>query len=98
MWRLSLPPDAPLPEDLPGERLIDWGGQQLWLRTPAPADTVFQAAAARGGHATRFHGGDDPHGNAFQPLPDALLDLQRRLKRALDPHGLFNPGRIHPEL
>ena len=34
----------------------------------------------------------------FQPLPPALLALHRRLKAALDPRGILNPGRIYPEL
>ena len=37
-------------------------------------------------------------GSVFQPLPPALLALHRRLKAALDPRGILNPGRIYPEL
>ena len=34
----------------------------------------------------------------LQPLPPALLALHRRLKAAIDPRGILNPGRIYPEL
>jgi len=32
----------------------------------------------------------------FHPLPEALLALHRRLKRAFDPAGILNPGRLYP--
>ncbi|HKJ71677.1 MAG TPA: glycolate oxidase subunit GlcE [Gammaproteobacteria bacterium] len=96
LWRLSLPPAAPLTA-VAGERLIDWGGAQRWLRTDAPAETVQAAAREAGGHAARFRGGDRT-GEVFAPLSPALSSLHRSLKRALDPHGLFNPGRMYSEL
>jgi glycolate oxidase FAD binding subunit len=34
----------------------------------------------------------------FQPLAPALMQLHRKLKRALDPAGIFNPGRLYPDL
>jgi FAD/FMN-containing dehydrogenase len=27
-----------------------------------------------------------------------MLALQQRLKQSFDPHGVFNPGRLYPEL
>ncbi|MCC6879154.1 MAG: glycolate oxidase subunit GlcE, partial [Rhodocyclaceae bacterium] len=35
---------------------------------------------------------------AFQPLPAPLMQIHRNLKRNFDPQGLFNPGRLYPEL
>jgi len=96
LWRLSLPPAAPWLE-LPGKVLLDWGGAQRWLKSDAPAGTIRQRAAAAGGHATLFKGGDRG-GEVFQPLPPAMLALQRRLRRAFDPQGLFNPGRLYSDL
>ena len=43
-------------------------------------------------------GGHDGVEAVFQPLPGPLMALHRSVKRALDPHGLFNPGRMYPEL
>jgi glycolate oxidase FAD binding subunit len=96
LWRLSVPADTqPLPLD--GAVLLDWGGAQHWLRSTLPADTIRSAAAAAGGHATLFRGGDR-NGAVFQPLQPALLTLHQRLKNTMDPAGIFNPGRMYPEL
>jgi glycolate oxidase FAD binding subunit len=91
IWRLSVPPAAPLMA-LPGDWLIDWGGAQRWLRTPASAADVWSAAKRAGGHATLFRGGDRA-GEVFQSLSPPLLQLHRNLKQAFDPNGVLNPGR-----
>jgi glycolate oxidase FAD binding subunit len=51
---------------------------------------------AAGGHATQFRGGD--RRSAFHPLPPALAMIHRRLKAEFDPAGIFNPGRLYPDL
>jgi glycolate oxidase FAD binding subunit len=96
LWRLSVPP-ATTPLDLPGRQLIDWGGAQRWLVTDAPAEQVRAAAAAAGGHATVFRGGDRS-GEVFHPLAPPVAALHRRLKAAFDPDALFNPGRLYADL
>jgi glycolate oxidase FAD binding subunit len=96
LWRLSLPSHAPRVE-LAGEQLIEWGGALRWLRTTAGAAAVREAAARAGGHATLFRGGDKAAG-VFAPLAPALLKLHQGLKAAFDPAGIFNRGRLHPEL
>jgi glycolate oxidase FAD binding subunit len=96
LWRLSVPA-ATKPLTLDGATLLDWGGAQHWLRSDLPADTIRGTAAAVGGHATLFRGGDRS-GAVFQPLQPALLALHQRLKSTLDPAGIFNPGRMYPEL
>ena len=95
-WRLAVAAASAQP-DLPGSWLIDWGGAQRWLRSDAEPDVVRSAATAAGGHATRI---DDPGDGSspFQPLPDALLGIHRRLKASLDPNGILNPGRLYAEL
>ena len=95
LWRLSVPPATP-PLDLPGDSLLDWGGAQRWLYTDTPAERIRAAARAAGGHATRFRGGD--RDDVFQPLPAPLLALHKRLKQALDPAGILNPGRLYGDL
>jgi glycolate oxidase FAD binding subunit len=96
LWRLSLPSHAPRLE-LPGEQLIEWGGALRWLRAPADAAAVREAAARAGGHATLFRGGDKSQG-VFAPLAPAVLKLHQGLKAAFDPAGIFNRGRLHPQL
>jgi glycolate oxidase FAD binding subunit len=95
LWRLSLPSHAPQ-LDLPGALLIEWGGALRWLRSNAEAGTVRAAAARLGGHATLFRAADKSAG-AFAPLPPVLARLHRELKRAFDPEGILNPGRLVPE-
>lgn len=96
LWRLSVPQTTP-PLKLSGEQLIEWGGGQRWLCTSAPAATVRDIAAQAGGHATVFRGADKT-GGAFAPLSAPLARIHRQLKTAFDPDGLFNPGRLLPDL
>jgi glycolate oxidase FAD binding subunit len=51
-----------------------------------------------GGHATLWRGGGDRSVGVFTPLAAPLLQIQRRLKAAFDPAGVFNPGRLYPAL
>jgi glycolate oxidase FAD binding subunit len=95
LWRLSLKSTTP-PLNLAGNQLIEWGGSLRWLATDADPATVREAARFGGGHATLFRGGDKSVG-VFQPLPPALMSVQRNLKRALDPAGIFNRGRLYSE-
>lgn len=96
LWRLSVPPvTAPLALD--GEQLIEWGGAQRWLKTAAEASVIRAAAAAAGGHATLFRGGDKRSG-VFHPLAPAVMAIHRKLKSGFDPAGIFNPGRMYDSL
>jgi glycolate oxidase FAD binding subunit len=96
LWRISVPSATP-PLKLPGEPLIEWGGALRWLCSQADARTVREAAKRAGGHATLFRGGDKSVG-VFQPLAPALMKIHGELKREFDPHGIFNRGRMYPEL
>ena len=96
LWRLSLPATA-RPLNLSGEQLIEWHGAQRWLCTTKPAPAVRAAAAQAGGHAVQFRSADKAAG-VFAPLPPPLERIHRELKRAFDPDGLFNPGRLYPSL
>ncbi|MDO8299811.1 glycolate oxidase subunit GlcE [Lacisediminimonas sp.] len=92
-WRLSVPSVTDTLA-LPGEQMIEWGGALRWLRTDADAASVRQAAAAAGGHATLFRGGDKEDG-VFHPLAPAVAAIQRKLKQGFDPDAIFNPGRLY---
>ncbi len=99
LWRLSLPSVTP-PLDLPGTQLVEWGGAQRWLRGAVDAAHLREIAAKAGGHATLFRGGhmEQRAGGVFAPLSPALMEVHRRLKQSFDPYGVFNPGRLYPEL
>ncbi|MDR5806783.1 glycolate oxidase subunit GlcE [Caballeronia sp. LZ019] len=92
LWRLSLPNATPL-VDLPGAVLLDWAGAQRWLKSDAQVPDIRAIANAAGGHATCFteHGSGEP----FHPLPAPLMRLHEQLKARLDPHRIFNPGRMY---
>jgi len=97
VWRLSLPSTTPA-LDLNGQQLIEWGGAQRWLINGTDdAKQLRKTVQAAGGHATLYRGGNKSAG-VFQPLPSTLFAIHRRLKSAFDPAGIFNPGRLYPEL
>lgn len=96
LWRLSVPPGAP-GVSFQRKCLIDWGGALRWVKSDAHPQEIFHTLAGIGGHATLFRGGDHK-GPVYQPLPAPLLTIHRHLKQAFDPQGLFNPGRLYPEL
>jgi glycolate oxidase FAD binding subunit len=90
LWRLSVAAASAQPQ-LSGDWFIDWGGALRWLKSHESADNIFHAAQTLDGHACRFRAGN---GGEFQALPDALAQLQRRVKVAFDPLGIFNIGLL----
>lgn len=96
LWRLSMPSDA-LAVQLAGAQLVEWGGAQRWLRSTVPAGQIRARVAELGGHAVMFRHGDRS-AEVFHPLPAPLMALQRNLKKAFDPAGILNPGRLYAGL
>jgi glycolate oxidase FAD binding subunit len=96
LWRLSLPSTATASQ-LEGELMIEWGGAQRWLCSELPAAEVREHASTAGGHATLFKSKDKSAG-VFAPLKPPLDRVHRELKKAFDPAGIFNPGRLYPDL
>ena len=97
LWRVALPTNA-APPGLDGLRAIEWGGGLRWY---AGEHTAIRGAAARaGGHATLYRAPESLRclEDAFTPLSPGLLALHRRLKKAFDPKGILNPGRLYSEL
>jgi len=96
LWRLSVPQTAP-PLNLPGQQLVEWGGAQRWICSPLPAAQLREVAAAAKGHAVLFRGADKSAG-VFAPLAPPLAKIHREMKAAFDPDGVFNRGRLYPEI
>lgn len=97
LWRVSVPPATPPMDDFPGDTLIDWGGALRWVRAGSAPASIREAAKRAGGHATLFRGGGTDHA-PFQPLPDALMHIHKKIKYSLDPKNIFNRGRLYAEL
>lgn len=96
LWRFAVPSATP-PQPLPGNTTVmEWNGAQRWLKSTAPADEIRKIVTAANGHAVLFRGGDRS-GEHFHPLATALMKVHINLKRALDPAGILNPGRMYPD-
>jgi glycolate oxidase FAD binding subunit len=96
LWRLSVPTVAPALPHV-GTQLVEWGGGQRWLRSAETPEAIRVLAARHGGHATLYRGGAREQG-VFHPLAPAVHTIHRNLKRAFDPAGIFNPGRMYQDL
>ena len=108
LWRLSVPQTAPvLDVRVHGAhcpQYIEWHGAQRWLWAPAEsAQTVREAAAKAGGHATLFRssaasrqtlGDVDKQVGVYTPLNAVQQRIQNELKKQFDPAGIFNPHRV----
>lgn len=96
LWRIATPPAVP-PLELLDSTLIEWGGCLRWVATSAPDQTIHDLARRAGGHAVRWYGAGAEQDR--MPAMDAVtLRLHQQLKAAFDPHGIFNPGRLHPNI
>ncbi len=96
LWRLAVPSQA-APLSLPGDAFVEWGGALRWMRSDAEPRLLRDAAARAGGHATLFRAADKAIA-AFAPLSEVQMRLHRGLKAAFDPQGIFNRGRMYPDL
>ena len=107
LWRLSVPPAsgaaaaAQVAAAAEARALFDWGGGLVWLAVDGAEDAgeaaVRAAAKAAGGHATLVRA-EAPVRAAravFQPQTTGLAALSARIKRAFDPAGVLNPGRMY---
>jgi FAD/FMN-containing dehydrogenase len=69
----------------------------LLAAAPALTRTVYDAVADRGGSISAEHGlGALKRTAAAAYKSDVEVDLMRTVKRALDPRGLMNPGKVLP--
>lgn len=95
LWRLCLPP-ATAELKLTGDWFYDWSGGLRWLKSEESAQRIFAVAEQAQGHALLFKG-KDRSGDVFQPLSGKLQQLNRNIKQAFDPDGLFNPHRMYKD-
>jgi glycolate oxidase FAD binding subunit len=107
LWRFSVTPSEAsnvaqhMRREVPGVKtMYDWAGGLIWLSMPPREDAGHEIARTAirdvGGHAMLIRADANVRGQVpvFQPQTKAVADLSRRIKEALDPHGIFNPGRM----
>ncbi len=106
LWRFSLPPAkaVELLDDLLPHGVhrfgFDWGGGLLFAIIPQDtvASLLHQLAIRHGSIAWRFaNGKQDCNDAAFTPLSAGVARMNRILKQALDPKGIFNPSKIYKD-
>ena len=93
LWRFSVRSTA-APLAL-GAQAIEWNGSLRWISADLDPRQAFEAAHRAGGHATLFRDGNRRHG--IQQIDAGLVAVHKKIKRALDPHGILGPGRIHAD-
>lgn len=93
LWRFSVNPTVTM-DDIDGDALIDWGGGQRWTRGSESLSFMADLAARAGGQVSLFRHGDRS-GEVMHPQPAPVRAIQKRLKAAFDPYGVFNPGHLY---
>ncbi len=106
IWRISVAPSdgariaGAIAARLGGRYVLDWAGGLVWLALdPLPdagVETVRGLIAPHGGHATLLRAAADIRARVpvFQPDPEPLVELTRRIKDGFDPAHRLNPGRM----
>jgi glycolate oxidase FAD binding subunit len=82
---------------------LDWGGGRVWLAgdgTAALHAAIMAAVRAEGGTWTLMRAPDALRAASHVVPPEvaALAAITRRVKAAMDPVGILNPGRIYAGL
>lgn len=109
VWRVSVRPSAgatvfrALADEFGLRGYLDWGGGLLWLAGPATAEahaTVKAAIGVAGGAWTLMRAPEPLRVavDVLPPEPEPLARITRRVKTALDPHEILNPGRMYAGL
>lgn len=105
LWRISLTPSAApdfvlaLRMQIAADVYYDWQGGLVWLRLEDDIherEVRAQLAGHGGGNALLVRAEESRRAGAqaFQPVHPGISRLSARIKTALDPHGVFDTGRM----
>jgi glycolate oxidase FAD binding subunit len=94
LWRISVPTYTQN-LNLPGECAIEWNGALRWYLSDADETTIRSEAEHVGGNANLFKGSITE--NVFHPLSKTSMRIHKKLKQAMDPAGILNPGKMFAE-
>ncbi len=104
VWRLSVRPSAGpaavAAVEAAGARcFLDWGGGLVWVAgTPDLHDAICAAAGRGTWTVLRAPEPMRAASNVIPPEQPALAAITRRVKAAMDPRGILNPGRLYAGL
>jgi len=93
LWALDVAPATEL-QAVPSDAIIDWAGARRYLRRDHDCETAQGIAAKGRGHARKLWSGNSTE-PVVAPPEKAHGAILKRVKHALDPDGLFNPGRLY---
>jgi len=106
VWRVSVRPSAgpgvlhALAQGAGARGFLDWGGGLVWLAGAGNSEThaAVEQAARQAGGVWMLLRGPEPLRAAVDVIPREVPPLARitsRVKAALDPKGILNPGRMY---
>jgi glycolate oxidase FAD binding subunit len=108
VWRVSVRPsagprvlEAVTPLGVSG--FLDWGGGLVWLSGPAefPVHAAIEKTVTETGGVWTLMRAPEAFRGSVRVVPDeapALARIREDVKSAMDPAGIFNPGRIYAGL
>lgn len=75
--------------------LTDRRDEKAWHNVESAVEAIFDVALSLGGTLSGEHGiGIAKSGFMAREVGDASIDFSRRMKRAIDPNEILNPGKI----
>ena len=106
VWRISVRPSAgpavlrTLSDTVDAQGYLDWGGGLVWIAAPATVAAHAAVVAAVNEASGTWLLMRAPESmrtavDVIPPEPEPLTRITRRVKAALDPHGILNPGRLY---
>ncbi len=106
VWRVSVRPSAGpgvlATVTASGARgYLDWGGGLVWVAGPPSLHPAVTGAARTASGTWTVLRGPEPMRAVVDVVPAEpapLARITRRVKAAMDPDGILNPGRLYPGL